>query len=823
MKTTFKKEFDRMEEDFPLDETTINEDLNIDSAVIKENVMGQIDIKKHKKNRSRLTVFLVAAAVSASVVGTSAFAANQIIQRNNAAHFEKKFKGDTSIVQVANNEEVKFSSTNDNINAELSGTISDGERTIISVTLTNKDGTPFFPDADGILKPEGIFLSEIKPYSYWNGLKDKDYISELKKLEDKPDYQYVFFIQSEDGSIMQEDNTVVSYSLSEDRSTLNVFFDFSTEYNENNGGILCLTSNYINTYKNKELIASYDEMNDDNYFAASKLCEEKGIDFYKDCKWDFSDNKFSLYQIEIKRNDISFDVKQELIFAANNSIKTVVTDRTAPNLVKKDRLIDAKITPFKITLNAEAIYTPEEYNNILSSEMKKNNWEDESIEAYIKEPHTEAYEPDITLYTPLIHDDNHEIGINDKNSKVIMKDGKEYYFIDVSSSIGESEDELGNKHFTDDITLSYSDIPFNNDFGFDVIEDMDKISVIDTTKINKVIINGETIYDSEKAAASLTKMDVVKADMTKYEPVARNGRELKTLLIDSGCNLISYEQYESLSIQDEKGLFKQNRFEFRFSATEEDTKQLISMIDQLREKNYFILEAAVSKSKDQNGQHQVNVIMNNYYPDKRIDDAYAKDYILTMYTVDDWSKEFEEFFEEGSSENVSPLSISENDPNYEFFLNPYERKNKLSVTLDSNNAPAVVSKDCKADLVVTPFKIVISSKREYDKAPDDNADWNLMTGLVNASRLDYKNSKVIMKDGSEHFFILISPNVQCHVSDGEDYSEIQAKFTATYCSSYYPDNDTIYTSTKRIGSAETIDVKQIKSIVLNGNEVYTAE
>ena len=131
MKTKFKDEFDKFDIDFDIDEITVVKDLGIDPETIKCKAMQQIRASKTKRNRKRLSIWLVAAAVSAAVVGTTVIATTGLLHPD----FTPIYTGDVSVLEVVGTNEFNFSSDNNSLNAEFLGMVFTEKNLVASVAL----------------------------------------------------------------------------------------------------------------------------------------------------------------------------------------------------------------------------------------------------------------------------------------------------------------------------------------------------------------------------------------------------------------------------------------------------------------------------------------------------------------------------------------------------------------------------------------------------------------------------------------------------------------------------------------------------------------
>ena len=817
MKTTFRNEINHMEEDFNIDEITVREDLGIDPNTIKNKVMQQISSQKHKSSKKRLTVFLVAAAVSTAVVGTTVVATTT---RQKEANFSEKFNGDVSVMEIYEAKDFSFRTCDENLQAEYLGMIGDGDRAVASIVLTKKDGGSFLETSKGVLRPEGTFLDELQPLNQWYGSDNKDYLSVLSGSFQDKDYSYIFYIKDSQSNIIQESREALDYHLSEDGKTLNLFIDFRTEDYETNDGTMEISSRYLEGYQFGKKLASYPQLDESTYQEACELAMQEQLNFEEDCRWEYAEGKYNFYQIDKVRYDLPYEMRIGMDFDARVNQQTLLTSKNAPALLKKDNAANLKITPFQLTLDAEYFYTVDEINAMLSADyLEKGLTEEEIKERLFTDQHQEIDNIEAVSAFRSYWSGNRYDTIDYSNSKIITKDKKEYYFIQTEDGKGYEVNGTNIVPVIDHFLLSYSETPVpngDNTYNLDTLNKTDKTCIIDIDTIESVIINGNTVYPTPKTAAEEAPEAIVTADKSKYQIKLWSYEDLKQLLLNMKVSLTTMKFQREISLENEGISYSLHETDLTFSATENEMLNLLNSLEEERENNLFITRLAVSK-KDSEGKYHVAMTLTNIYctcetADQAAAAAYIQDYVRDVH----WRRCFEHFVSNGFDNEIESLALSQTDPNYEYYLNTYERHHQLTVELNSDNASHVIRANRTAELTVTPFKLLITAEAPYD-GPEDELEFH--TAMIDCWKLEDGTSKIVMKDGSEYYFITINCGASSH-TDSEGNSTVEDNYIVAFSTNLFDNAMNIY-GNERTSQAVSISVEDIASIILNGDTVYS--
>lgn len=839
MKTTFRKEFNSFEDDFNIEETTVNEDLGIDPVVIKNNVLGQISTGKKRKNRKGFTVFLIAAAVSATVLGTTAIAAT--ISKNRKADFTEKFDGEVSILEVKEAVDFSFEPADQNLQAEFLGIVSDGDKAVASVILTKKDGSAFVDEGMNILKPEGIILDDIQPLKYFYGLEDKNYLSALRNMENKPDYQYVFYSTDRRDNIVEENTDNVEYILSDDRTELKMYIELCANYGTVSGGRGEISSEYFNACKYTNTIAEYPIMNEDNYFRAKTLSESKDLDFYKDCKWVFNDGVYTLYQIEPVRYDLVYDMSFKMDFEVNNTIKSVFTERQAPDFLRNNSVMNMKMTSFKLSLNSAASYTEDEVRTKIDEYCKMNDYTEEMMKNIKIDIPNNNIEPLFAVSSTIYNyvDDKFR-NIDFSKSKIIMKDGKEFYLIDTNNGMGYSQDDSGRLNVTDDLEFAFSERPYYNGMGYGLIENDVRKAVVDPQKVSSIVINGNTIYKAPDERTNTTrnaeldtpcKTDVKNRQINPFDE--KYFRDFifgtKSGLVDNGI-LQDYDIYEVFDFENEEGVDAVTYAILTLKGTKNQLLNIVNNVVRDEENGLIPYGVSITDKPDSFDEYTMELSLKNYYLKKgsELDENAALQKLAGWFKGSELYNDVEKHFMGGITNNVEIVYTQPDHINLGFELNSYERNNGIFKMLSHDDAPSIVKEKHRVSMNITPSKVLLSSEDTASEKLKEN-DINFLS-MEEPEHYDYSNSKVTMKDGTEYYLIFGFEHEQVNYGFGRaDRAEENAKSDPTvktavvFAYSQKPLDSYNMTSQEIYDNAVKVVPSDISSITLNGSTIYEAE
>ncbi len=842
MKTSFRKEFNSFEENFNIEETTINEDLGIDPQKIRTNVFSQISAGKKRKNRKGFTIFLIAAVVSATVLGTTAIAAT--MTKKHTADFTDKYNGEVSILEVNEAKAFSFESADNDLQAEFLGIVSDGKKSIASVVITKKDGSEFVDEGMNILKPEGILLDEIKPLKELYQVENKDYLSEIRNMENKPDYQYVYYSLDNLDNIVEESTNSVEYILSDDRTELKMYIELTAGYGASSGGKGEISSEYINLCKYTNKIAQYNKMNDDNYFAAKSLCDAEGLDFYSDCKWVYKDGVYTLYQIEPVKYDLVYDMSFKMDFEVENSIQNVFTDTQAPDFLRKDSVMSMKMTPFSLTLNSSAAYTEEAVRAKVDEYCTISNYDDEMKKNVVIDFDNQTLEPMFGVSSVIYkyNEDNYKFSnIDYSNSRIVMKDGTAYYFLDKNNGSGINFNEEGKLEVTDDFEFAFSELPYDNSFGYGIIENEVKESVLDPQKVSAIIINGNTIYQAPDERTNTTR----NAELDPLCETDINNRKLsaldekyyrdfifgtKTGFVDNQM-LMEYDIYEGKYFSGQEGANAVTHAIFKIKGTKNQLLNVINNLIKDEENGLVIYTISITDKPDCFDEYIMELNLENYYikDDPTLDEQAVLDYTSSWFRGQKLYTEALKHFNGKYTDDIVVIHTQPDYLNLRENINTYERNNGIVKHLKHDDVPGVVKEGHRITMNITPSKVLLHSEETTTMDIDKITDI-LYLGMEKPNTYDYNNSKVIMKDGTEYYLIFVNDHQEADNgfgriddADENDTEETDVTYEIILAYSKTPVNTSLMNTKELYDCALKVDTNEISKVIINGSEVYDSE
>lgn len=448
MKTNFRKEMDRMQEDFNIDETTVIEDLDIDTEKIVSSVMNAIHptavSSAAGKKRSRLPLILIAAALTVTLIGTTVIAATGIFNP-----FSQKFAGDTSALKVYENNSFSFSSPDNNLEAKFAGMVGDEEFILAAVELTKKDDSTF-TEKDGILSAK-TKLSE-EGYNY--------------RIDRPEGYDGV---SGKDGYHTDS----VEYYLSRDKKTLTLYMTVETSGESIKGTRVHFSSRSIYPYKLGEI--------QDEYYTFKSSMMPDIFNYESNNLSKYQNGKYVVYQIEPAVSSLPYELSFELDNKLDSSMKLALSADNAPDVVRESNEVNMAVSPFKITLDHKRYYTAADVDKILNTYLEDNYFDNET------------YEKALSPYVDHSGDDLGGGQINTFQSGLLMKDGTEYFFVEIDNGTGFDWTEVNDLDISSHKTLLFSEFPFGPELSQSGAENL-HCTVVDPSQIAKIILNKDTVY-----------------------------------------------------------------------------------------------------------------------------------------------------------------------------------------------------------------------------------------------------------------------------------------------------------------------------------------
>lgn len=491
--TDLRDIFDDFEEDFALDEQTIVEDLGIAPRVIEQRVLNDIHSQRsrHKKHHY-LTTFLIAAAISAALVGTTVIA-GQLFKPD----FNGKFDGDVSALVVHEPQNFFFEPLNNNLEAYFGGIVGDEDTAVASVLLTKKDNTPFLTDEDGILQPVGTLMEDLTETEIWKEPSDYNFLASLRDLKEPTglDYEYVFYTKNSEHVVMSESCTAVDVRLNEDRTEMTMYINVNVTNDETQGGAASLSFDHFFAYETVGLLAAYQDAGEQSQQQAESLCDRKGIDLHKNCRWVYEDGQYCLYYIERIRYDLPFDMSFTMNYRTENPLKTMFSAAAAPTLLRENNNAMMMLTPFQLTLSAQQLLNAEQITSRIKDYCLTHHCSEEVTQDLLFRATQDSFPETYTLSAIQQEWQGTACHVIDSaRSFITMKDGRVYYLVlaDCTTNCFPK----GNEHLDveDSLTFFYSDVPIEKPQQSDMLEEIQKTSVLSLREVSKVCINGHLLY-----------------------------------------------------------------------------------------------------------------------------------------------------------------------------------------------------------------------------------------------------------------------------------------------------------------------------------------
>lgn len=438
MKMALKNLFNEWDDDLlNIPENTVCENTGISNQAIKNNVLSQLGLHKKKKpfgKAFKLTV-IAATLATALIVGTTAIHANGGVQ----LVFEEFFGGNMNSMGLYSGSDITFTSSDPNLNVELLGLTGDEYSVHVMLEATKKDGTTFTDD--GYTNPI-IFWNEQERNAVISSPPDDPFEFENRMLG--ANGIEIYCKDRATGGSGRRENTDPQYYLNQDRTVMKILVTVDNRKRDLRDGMMTIKSTKFTARKILELLASYPQASVESFEAYQNIIKERNLDEKDTTFLLYGDDSVDYCIVDSKDFELPFEMSFKLNYRNNGNIKKILTNADAPHYIPKTtRNVQMTITARKLYISGQA--TPDPY-------IRRNCfWE---------------FDPD--------------------NSKIIMKDGTEYNFINWSAGANGGPatgvlDETLILTYKIDVTDKY--IPSYNKF-------------IDVRQVKEVIINGDSVYRS---------------------------------------------------------------------------------------------------------------------------------------------------------------------------------------------------------------------------------------------------------------------------------------------------------------------------------------
>lgn len=443
MKRDFKDlfndfDYSDFDDDFmSLSDIDIGDDtsINIDVAKVKENVFKSIRNKNEKKHTRKSFRMLLIAAVL--VIGITIF--STVIYASGSVQFVfgDFFDGNMASAELYNTADVNFTTVDPNLDVQLLGITGDKNKIYAVIEAKRLDGQP--------LTDEGFDNAYWWLYSGAN----------INGMESHYNYYgCVGYCVDKNGDRIEHINGMVTYSLSSDRKNLKMLFMILPRGNDILGETMVIKSNCFGVRKITESIATKktfeEDYNWDEIYRTLKAAGKKANEYYT----VFNGECYEFCKTETRTYSLPFEMSFQINLGEEETIKRTLTKENAPNFITDNaKEVTMEITSFGINISGKCDL--DVYEN--------TNW---------------------SLYDELVNNLCYE-NMDPYNSKIVMRDGTEYYLYEYL--VGEEGAEKGLLHdyYKETVTINFSDHP---------VPQYPKITVVDTRNIKSVIINGDIVY-----------------------------------------------------------------------------------------------------------------------------------------------------------------------------------------------------------------------------------------------------------------------------------------------------------------------------------------
>ena len=403
-----------------------------DFEKIKANVRSRtIDIENPKKDGKRIRLFAaLAAAVVVCTVSVTVLAVTGVFSNI----FDSHFQGDSSVLDVYDGGNVRFESDDPGLEGKLSGVTGDENAFFAAIELTKKDGSAFTDEGYTSLMS-----------GYCSGTDDNNANCCINAVSVSG--MNISFEGMAGGYDVQ-------YTLSDDRRTMTMIFGINADSSDIQNGRLTLRNNYFTAYRVVRKLAEF-EVNDQNAASEEESIRRANHLDVSDTYLSFNGKAWELLQIECRNYDLPFVMEMDMNYETKDSLRISLKSSNALQREPDD--------------TAEAIMTISDLGIYVRTKypIDKDLSGDELVAKFhMWSGNMRSPEPD--------------------KSKIIMSDGKVYYFCPISSSAGTAKIGDDRNYYYTEENYRFSEIPEP--------QTLNKLILIDKTKISKIIFNGEVIY-----------------------------------------------------------------------------------------------------------------------------------------------------------------------------------------------------------------------------------------------------------------------------------------------------------------------------------------
>ena len=427
MKTTLKDEIDNFDNSHINNEENIIEPVNYSVDRVTKNVMKAIKAKP-KKKKKRWIPILIAAALTTAVIGTTVIASGVLTP------FSNKFSGDTSTLKVYSNDSFRFTSKNDELQAEFAGIVGDEDFSLAAIQITRKDGQP-------IVSGDGVFSGN----------------SELAKSG------YKYSVDCDRLSGQDYTPGLPEYYLSKDKKTLTLYLTIKTPLDDMSGTKVSFNSETVYAYTIGKKLSESNVIT--SSFVADGIEDDSVLHRYED-------DKYVEYSISADPFKLPFEVYLELGEKPDASMKKELSFADAPDLLKENETVEMTVSPFKINLTQTKTYTDYQIQR-----FKDRGSVDEYLLLRDASPFM-SYDDCISLL----------------GSGIVMNDGRQFYFVANEEPVTMKHDTESDTWIVNtDLELVFTEYPIDPTTA-SVYGDSLPRAVVDPSEIGTIVINYSNVY-----------------------------------------------------------------------------------------------------------------------------------------------------------------------------------------------------------------------------------------------------------------------------------------------------------------------------------------
>ena len=307
--------------------------------------------------------------------------------------------------------------------------------------------------------------------------------------------------------------------------------------------------------------------------------------------WKYENGKYSIYQIESAPVLLPFEISFELDRKLESNMKFKLSAENAPNVMKENHEATITVSPFKMTLDYHKSYSEEEIKAITKSSTA------EAVSDY------SIFDDKLSPYVDHSQDGYRNGSIHTLQSGLLMKDGTEYFFAEIENGTAYDAPETHTLEVKSHKTLFFTDYPYDSNISISAGDDL-HCTVVDPSKIAKIIINNDVVYTAEGYES--TETSVVASPLFHVW----SSKALQSIFDDEklpldGCSFT--HEFEHLY----NSILHKQTITTTFAGNKDQLLSLISRIE--REKNNSLLINNMKVFNSDSHKYEVEMELINVY------------------------------------------------------------------------------------------------------------------------------------------------------------------------------------------------------------------